>query len=140
MYYYIEPEVAGGLGDDTIIDASVHPPIVTKLEYQFEGWLGDEVLETFPCFIVTDAVAREITSLELTGFSLDSVKVSKSSSFEEMEFSMLLPSFFWLKVEGEAGISDFGIANDYRLVVSDRAKVALSKYQIQNADFEEYVG
>jgi hypothetical protein len=140
MYYYIEPEVAGGLGNDTVIDASVHPPIVTKLEYQFEGWLGDEVLETFPCFIVTDAVAREITGLKLTGFSLGSVKVSKSESFEEVAPSMLLPSFFWLKVEGEAGMSDFGIAKDYRLVVSDKAKVALGKYHIKNADFEEYVG
>ena len=80
MFYYLEPEVAGGFGEDTVVSAASHPPVVTRLEYKFEGWLGDEILETFPCFIVTEAVASEITKLNLTGFSLDSVKVSNLKS------------------------------------------------------------
>ena len=28
-YFYIETEVAGGLGENTAMDRSVHPPIVT---------------------------------------------------------------------------------------------------------------
>jgi hypothetical protein len=30
-YHSIEPEVAGGLGANTIMDRTVHPPVVTKL-------------------------------------------------------------------------------------------------------------
>ena len=55
QYVYIEPEVAGGLGDHTVMDRSVHPPIVSKLHYQMEGWLGDALLESFPVFIVISA-------------------------------------------------------------------------------------
>ncbi|MHC8319084.1 hypothetical protein [Pseudomonas sp. LB3P31] len=139
MFYYIEPEIAGGFGKDTIMDASIHPPVVKNLEYRFEGWLGDELLETFPCFILTERLARRIIALRFTGFSLDSVIVSKSVSFEEMEPSTILPLFYWLKVDGKAGVSDFGVANDHRLVVSDRVVGVLNGHHIQNAGFEIYI-
>lgn len=71
MLYYIDPEIAGGFGAGTVMDASRHPPIVINLEYQLDGWLGDEVLELFPCFVLTEAVAMEISKLSLSGFSLD---------------------------------------------------------------------
>lgn len=140
MFYNMEPEVAGGFGESTVMDTTFHPPIVTQLEYRFEGWLGDELLETFPCFIVTEAVASEITKLGLTGFSLAPVKITASAEFEDTEPKTILPDFFWLKVDGEAGFSDFGIAVDYRLVVSEKAKCALGKFKIQNADMEVYSG
>lgn len=47
MFRYIEPEVAGGLGEETQMDSTVHPPLVKKLHLEFEGWLGDDILETF---------------------------------------------------------------------------------------------
>lgn len=71
LLYYIDPEIAGGFGAGTVMDASRHPPIVINLEYQLDGWLGDEVLELFPCFVLTEAVAMEISKLSLSGFSLD---------------------------------------------------------------------
>ena len=57
-----------------------------------------------------------------------------------MEPLTVLPKFLWLKVEGQAGLSDFGIATDHRLVVSDKARIALEKHQLQYADFESFVG
>jgi hypothetical protein len=43
-YFYVEPEVAGGLGERTVMDRSTHPPVVKRLHYQLEGWLGDAIL------------------------------------------------------------------------------------------------
>lgn len=43
-YFYIEPEVAGGLGRNTVMNRAVHPPVVSKLHYHFDGWLGDVLL------------------------------------------------------------------------------------------------
>ncbi|MBF4558268.1 hypothetical protein H7698_19485 [Pseudomonas sp. p50] len=140
MFYYVEPEVAGGFGASTLMDPAFHPPVVSQLEYQFEGWLGDELLETFPCFIVTEAVASEITKLGLTGFLLATVKITASAKFEDVEPKTILPAFFWLKVDGKAGFSDFGIAGDYRLVISERARCAFFKFKMQNADMEVYGG
>ena len=140
MFYYVEPEVAGGFGESTLMDPAFHPSVVSQLEYQFEGWLGDELLETFTCFIVTEALASEITKQGLTGFSLAPVKITASAEFEDTEPKTILPAFFWLKVDGEAGFSDFGIAADYRLVVSEKARCALVKFKMQNADMEVYSG
>jgi hypothetical protein len=62
MFYLIEPEIAGGLGDHTEIDTEVRPPVVKSLEYRLEGWLGDELLESFPCFIVTSLLRKEFAT------------------------------------------------------------------------------
>lgn len=138
MYYYIEPEVSGGLGEKSIIDSSTHPPKVEKLHYRFEGWLGDDLLESFPCYVVSDTLKRKILNENLGGIEFRDVYTSKSDQFNELYPDKNLPDFHWLYVTGEAGISDFGIANDFRLVISNEALKILKQGQIDNADIEEY--
>src|SRR6476660_8794270 len=65
----LAPEVAGGWGERTVADTSTHPPRVTALHYQFDGWLGDELLESFPCYIVTRRLAHALTAAGLSGFN-----------------------------------------------------------------------
>jgi len=138
MFYYIEPEVAGSLGDSSIIDTSVHPPKISKLHYQFDGWLGDDLLETFPCYIVTEKMKEKIESNNLSGARFDSVMISVSDQFQEMYPNKTLPQFFWLKVDGSAGKDDFGIAKDHRLVISKKALDTMKQLNIENSDIEEY--
>jgi hypothetical protein len=52
VYYYIESEVAGGLGGGTVLDASVHPPVVDSLEFQF-GSLARGALAFVEVFMIT---------------------------------------------------------------------------------------
>lgn len=136
MYFYIEPEVSGGIGDNSIVDTSVHPPRVLKLHYQFDGWLGDDLLETFPCYIISSSLAKEIELAQLTGFILDDVEISKSKQFEELYPKKELPVFYWLKVTGKAGKDDFGISEDYRLIVSSKAINVFKNGKIEMADLE----
>jgi len=138
MFYFIEPEVAGGLGDRTVMDASYHPPIVSKLEYKFEGWLGDELLESFPCFIMTEELSALVTKANLSGFTLEPVQICTSADFDEACPNKLLPEFLWLKVDGRAGVDDFGLAGDHRLVVSETTLDILRAAKLENADIEEY--
>ena len=53
QYWLVSPEVAGELGDGTVMDTAVHPPWVSRLHHRFQGWLGDDLLECFPCFLTT---------------------------------------------------------------------------------------
>ncbi|SJN58498.1 hypothetical protein VR7878_02883 [Vibrio ruber DSM 16370] len=138
MYFYIEPEVSGGFGEQSTVDTAVHPPEVSKLHYRFDGWLGDDLLETFPCYIVTSFLAEVIESSELNGYVLDEVVISTSEQFEALYPQIKLPKFYWLKVLGIAGKDDFGIADDYRLVVSDNALAALKKGKIDSAEIEDF--
>ena len=137
-FYFVEPEVAGELGTRTIMDRSTHPPKVERLHYDFSGWLGDALLESFPVFIATDAACSSIQNERLTGVQFGPVEVTKSEQFDELYPGRQLPKFTWVKVLGRPGIEDFGLAADHRLVVSERALNVLRQFGLAQAIIEEY--
>lgn len=138
MCFVLGPEVAGGFGDLTFIDTSVFPPLVSSVELQLEGWLGDDLLETFPCFFVTEQLHDAIEAAELTGYQFNAVKVTKSELFNALYPSRNVPHFFWLRVIGDANVNDFGLSVDHRLVVSRKALDIMSGFNLQNCDISEY--
>jgi hypothetical protein len=92
-YYLIEPEVAGGWGENIIVDVSVHPPIVKKLHYEFDGWLGDCIVEGFPSYLITKDVQKQLIVSRMTGVCFDEVEVSTSELFQEIYPNRELPEF-----------------------------------------------
>jgi hypothetical protein len=50
------------------------PEVVTHLHYEFEGWLGDDLLTTFPEFIVTERLAAALEASKPTGLRLAGVE------------------------------------------------------------------
>lgn len=137
-YWVLEPEVAGGLGWDCIIDSKVHPPIVERLHYVFDDWLGDEILATFPCFIVTSNVRGIIESSGSSGAVFDFAKVSRSTLFRELNPRPSLPQFWWLKIVGAAGSDDVGLSPNGRLVITDWLLMKLkASCQLDHCELEE---
>ena len=139
-YFVIEPEVAGGIGEHSVIDRSSGKMVVRKLHYEFDGWLGDELLESCPCFIVTEGAKKKLQSIGATGIKFDKVEVTTSGFFQDVHPNRQLPKFAWLQIVGEPGRDDFGIAQDLRLVISERALEVLRGLGISNAlvtPFEE---
>ncbi|BFO64213.1 hypothetical protein [Chryseobacterium sp. KCF3-3] len=136
MYKLIEPEVAGSLGDQTQIDNSFFPPLIKNLHYEFEGWLGDDLVESFPCYIVTERLRKGIESKQLSGISFDQVLVSKSETFLELYPDRELPNFFWAKINGESNKDDFFITKKNILAISEKAYSLLKGYNIDQADVE----
>jgi len=137
MYRLIEPEVAGGLGEQTQLDNSFFPPLIKNLHYEFEGWLGDDILESFPCYIVTEKLRKGLEQEKLTGISFDEVIVSKSETFLELYPNKELPNFFWAKINGESNRDDFFITEKNGLAISERAYSLLKNYKIDQADVED---
>lgn len=139
-YYQIEPEVAGGIGEHSVIDRSSGKMVVRKLHYYFDGWGGDVLLESCPCFIVTEAAKKTLQSIGATGIKFDKVEVTTSEFFQDRYPNRQLPKFVWLQIDGRPGQDDFGISQDLNLVVSERALEALRGLGISNAlvkPFEE---
>jgi hypothetical protein len=132
-YFYIEPEVAGGLGENTVMDCSVHPPVVSKLHYHLDGWLGDVLLESFPSFIATKEAGQQLQAIGVTGLRLDDVEVTISDQFRQLYPNPRLPGFVWFRAEGQPGRDDFGTAPDGRLVASERALAMLTTLGIAHA-------
>ena len=139
MYKYVEPEVAGGLGEMTRIDSSIHPPIVSELHFEFEGWLGDDLIETFPCFIFSQRLKEKIQRCKLTGIEFDILQISKAEIFLELYPEKELPNFFWGKIIGQPFKDDFFLGSDYRLIVSESALDVLREFNLNNAVIEDLV-
>lgn len=137
-FYYVEPEVAGGLGQDSVVDSTVHPPTVIKLHYRIINWLGDALLESFPALIITREAANALSEAGINGFECREVDVTVSDSFKEIYPERILPEFLWLSVTGNAGRHDLGIADDSRLVASERALTVLKTCGLNNAIIENY--
>ncbi len=137
MYYQLEPEVAGGWGEGTVADTTCHPPIVKSLVFEFDGWLGDSIITSFPCYLVTEGLAQSINHTKLSGYHLAECTITQSEAFNELYPNKNLPGFLWLQVVGEFGVDDFGIGNDLRLVVSAAALSTLKEHFLNNCEIEE---
>lgn len=136
-YYLLEPEVAGELGDDTVMDTSVHPPVVTRLQYVVQDWLGDEILESTPCFIVTEHLAGLIEAAGLSGYRLADADVVLSEDAEELAGEAVeLPKFQWLQLTGTPRSDDFGASDNGSLIASERALDVLRQGTLGNCDIE----
>lgn len=138
MYKIIEPEVAGNWGKDTIADTSVHPPLIKYLHFEFYGWLGSDILETFPCFLVSERLRKLIEESNLCGISFDNAKISYSESFLEIEYNKKVPDFIWMKIHGKEDIDDFWLTEKHQLAVSEKAFCILSKFNLVGVDIFEH--
>ncbi len=136
MFYYVEPEVAGCIGPRSETRRQADALVVTLLNYEFDGWLGDALLESFPCFIVTDAAREALEVTGLRGITFADVEVTQSPTFAELHPTLELPTFRWMIVHATARQDDFGIAADNRLIVSERALGTLKAAGIDHAIVE----
>ncbi|MDB4923520.1 hypothetical protein [Mucilaginibacter sp.] len=136
--YIIEPEVAGQLGDDTVLNYSTKPPIIEKLNYEFDDWLGDDFIEGFQCFICSERLAEYIKKQNLTGYTFDDCKITKSQFFNDLhEDGLILPLFYWFKIIGNEN-DDFFIVPNSMLVVSQHALETLQAFNMDRCQIQEY--
>lgn len=138
--YVVEPEVAGGLGDRTVVDNSTRPITVTRLHYEFEGWLGSELVTSHPVFLATDHFVRVMTDAGLTGFTTAPAEVTLSDVGRQFVDPAALPHFTWFQVTGRIGTDDFALDPTGDLVVSERALALVQPLLGQEVFVEEYEG
>jgi hypothetical protein len=140
----LKPEVAGGWGPGTVVSNRAElatgketVPKVTHLHYLFDGWLGDELITSHPCFLVTRQLGTAMREAGLNGLEFRTVRVSVSELFAEMEPDCILPEWLWLLPEGVVKLTEKGTIREWsghdvcltqraQLVVSTRALQVLS--------------
>lgn len=137
-FSFVEPEVAGGWGRNTIADRSTIPVTVKHLHYEFDGWLGDVLLESTPCFILTERAGIAVRQASLSGVEFQPVEVSVSETFRDIHGDAALPTFERLTPCGQPGVDDFALSADLRLVLSDRAINVLKEHGLNHAELSPY--
>jgi len=123
-----------------VVDSSTHPPVVSRLHYDFVSWLGDDIVATFPCNLVTEALAKAIVDEGLTGAQIDHVTVTKNPQFERFfpDTVASLPEWKWLRPTGQPHESDFWQDDQGILIVSERALKLLRKFSLENCRIGTY--
>jgi hypothetical protein len=117
-YFLLRPEAASELGDHTVLDTSVHPPRVERLHIELSDWLGDDILWSYPAYLVSEDLARKLAASGLGVFTLADAEVSLSPEAAELLGGTAVPDFRWWQVTGRAGVDDFGVTDKAQLVVS----------------------
>jgi hypothetical protein len=127
--HVLEPLVAGELGAGTSLDTSIHPPIVRQVQYVLDRPTRDDLIESFPVFLVSDALASALTAAGLTGYTLDDAEVIQSREYIDVYGGGAIKRYLWLRIEpSHAG--DCWLDEDYRLCVSDRMMAVISQHEI----------
>lgn len=139
-YYEIEPEVAGGWGAKTEADTTCHPPVVKRLHFEFSGWLGDCLLESFPCFIATESVINALGDAGISGFETSDVEVSVSQGFSDLYPQRKIGNWRWLKPTGVPRDADIAVSETSTLVISERALEVFKEHGLRNCDIEKHQG
>ena len=131
MYYVLRPEVPGELGKKTVMDSSVHPPIIKKLHFIFKGWLEGDIVKCFPVFLVTEKLAIQLSESDLTGFELRECIIQSSEQLEVLQPETKLPKFLWLNILSKNASTDFYINEKFKLTVSENAFELLKKFNLK---------
>jgi hypothetical protein len=138
-FYILKPEVATSLGEQTKGDFSVHPPRIQWLHCVLEGWLGDDLLAMFPCFLVTDELGAGLTRSDLTGFRLEPLQLTVSTQFLEINPNRRIPKLNWLRVGGHIGRHDFASADSHSLYVSHNGLELLRRYRLMHCSIARVI-
>lgn len=138
-HYKLRPAAPGELGDNVVMDPSVHPPRIDHAHLEIDSWFGDELIESYPCLFISDDLAKTLESSRLGHYELRSVEVSLSEDLPDEERASV-PHLHWLVLTGQAGQDDIGATSTGRMVVSDQALEILRQHNIDHCDVIEYAG
>jgi hypothetical protein len=137
-YYELTLAAPGGPGERSEATGEGIFKDYASLHAIFESWLGDEMVEILPCFLVTSSLGAEFVASGFTGFELLNVEVERDGQFDLAYPGVELPHFSWLKITGVVGKDDFFVTEGHNLAVSKRAFDVIEEANLPCMTFEEF--
>ena len=129
--YELEPEVPCSPGPDTVWDNSAAPPRLSNISLAFEGWLGDDLITTYPLFAVTDRLRAALEGAGIRGVSFESVPAVKSEQYADLYPEEEIGAWALMTVTGrEADGDDAWMNATTRLEVSQHFWDVAAQFQL----------
>jgi hypothetical protein len=118
-YYIIQPEVIVGIGDNTS-GADINDQFgITHLHIKLEDWLGDDLVEVFPCYLITETLKKKLEANMFSGYEFGEVEITKDEYFHNnYQLKKPLPQFYWLIIKGKKNADDIFLDTKFKLNVS----------------------
>ena len=133
-YNKIQPEVIVGIGNNTVFEEK-EPPFKTinRLHIELEDWLGDDLVECYPVYIVTDALKKGLEESNFSGFKFAEMEITKSEYFDDnYQLKKELPNFYWMKIIGQLDIDEILIGNNKELFIKPKlVEFIKKKYNVK---------
>lgn len=140
MPYILDPQVAGELGDGTVLDGSTHPPTVSKVDYVLDQPNADELIQSFPVFLVSAGLGTRLQQAGLSGFNLADVSVRPSDNYVALFGDAQHPQYLWMQVNGLPAGADCWLDTSFQLCVSDRMMSIIETAVLSDCLVEEIDG
>lgn len=136
-YHSIGAEVPGYAAEgNTWNDERPFPDAVGTLRFEFEGWLGDDLVTSENFWLVTPRLAAALEASDLTGYELADVIVTLSDQFQVWPPTLEFPDG-WRRLIStgttQAG-TDIALEAHTDLLVSDAALALLRQHTLEQAD------
>lgn len=132
-YFELKPEVAGELGAKSVF-ISRYPSAVCYMEYLFDRWPADDIVEAYPCFAVTAALKSAIEQQEYTGVQFKEAEAGRGPNYEFNSRGVALPVIYRLLPLGIAVLDDFSLSPKATLIVSESALDTIRKFRTEDLD------
>jgi hypothetical protein len=134
--YSIDPQVAGELGEGTVMDSSVHPPAVSRVEFILDYPETDDLIQSFPIYLLSDELADRVVQSGLAGIRLEDVDVRPSEEFLAAFGEAPHRNYRWLQLENSEG-ADAWISDALELCISDRMMRILEEATLSDCIISE---
>jgi len=119
------------------MSTEVHPPRVEHLHYEVQGWLGDDLLDSTPCFLISPELAAIGPQAGCTGLRTDDARVTITPDAAPI-VDPRVTSFLWLQPQGQPGQDDLALDATASLVVTDRALDVMRRFNLDHCDITEW--
>jgi len=145
-YFQISPQVAGTLGDGSVVaDYAERPLRISKLQFELTSWPEDDlIVAMIQGYAGTTRLAEAITAAGLTGIEFGSLEMIEGDQFwikKKHHQGETIPEYCWFRFTGTHCVDDFGLIPlpvFPSLVVSDRALTLLRSFKFTNADVYDF--
>lgn len=122
-------------------DLNADPPRPATPHFVAMDWLGDPLVQTSPCFFVTESLAIDLEGERATGFTINDIELEIDEQFAEFEPETVgaLPKFVELRPGLDRSSDVFLTAPLGDLVVSERVFELLLKHGLAFCGIELFL-
>ncbi|MDA0167586.1 hypothetical protein OJ998_00690 [Solirubrobacter taibaiensis] len=136
MPYVLQPLVGGELGQDVEFDHATHPPVIDRVQYVLDYPTSEDLMESFPAFIVSEALAERFVAAGLRGFTLAEAEVLPGDNYLALYGDVPHKTYRWLQIAPRMPDADVWLGDDLQLCVSDRAMAVLETADLAGCDVD----
>src|SRR3954466_10036505 len=112
MPYVLQPLVGGELGQDVEFDTSTHPPGIDRVQFVLDYPTSEDLMESFPAYIVSEALAERLVAAGLRGVTLAEADVLPGENYVELYGDVPHKRYRWLQVAPRTPDADVWLRED----------------------------